>query len=234
MDRGANMLYFSDNADHMEGVITLEPDKKKEQLRDIPISAPQQTTSFLDQYKIYCDINTSTVVYRLKKTLWPFNEQKFFESKADLYGAFWIPTTLIFILLFSCTLSLKISDPSAKFDPQALIVTSAMVYTFVFSVPAVLSFAIFSGAEISYMELTSLYGYSYFLFWPAALVSVLNFSFVRWISFGVSSVLAGALLTKNFYNEIEFLQGWTKYASIIISLSGYIVLTVVANLYLFS
>ena len=165
MDKNINFFEFSDPAESMQGVIQLEPEKKSQPPPATLVSpAPPPATSSIEKYKSFCDVDTGTVLLRLKKTLWPFDRRKFLENKADLYGAFWVPTTLIFLLSVSTSLS-------AFF--------SGVIYFFIFSVPALLSFIILAGIEITFTELMSLYGYSYFSFWIAAILSVFNYSWVR-------------------------------------------------------
>lgn len=234
MDKGVNFFEFSDPSENIQGVIQLEPEKKPNQ--PVPVqSAPTAPSSNLEKFRGLCDVDTETVFYRLKKTLWPFNRRKFLESKADLYGAFWVPTTLIFLLSVSGSMASTISDTEEfGFDPYAIITIAGVIYFFVFAVPAVLSFCLLAGLEITFTELLSLYGYSYFLFWPAAVISTFGFAWLRWLTFGISGTWAGILLTKNYYNDIEFLEGWKRYAAVGISLSGYVGVTLTANLYLYS
>ena len=234
MDPGVNFFQFSDTPESMQGVIKLEPDNP----RKLPIvpapSAPAASESSLDKYRSLCDVDTEIVLYRIKKTLWPFNRSKFLESKADLYGAFWVPTTLIFLLSVSGNLASTVTEEGGyTFNPSAIVTLAGVIYFFVFSVPAVLSFCILAGLEVTYMELTSIYGYSYFIFWPAAVVGALKWPAAQWLAFVLASVWAGVLLTKNYYTDIEYLEGFKKYLAIGVSLSGYIVLTLTANLYLY-
>ena len=232
MEKSVNFFEFSDPSEGMQGVINLEPEKKKPEIIEQP-SASSPSKSALDSYKGFCDVDTAIVLYRIKKTLWPFDRSKFLESKADLYGAFWIPTTLICILSVAGSIGAKYSDNQFVFNPSDIVLVTGVVYFFVLTVPSILSFILLAGYEITYTELLSLYGYSYFLFCPAAVISVINYSLVRWLAFSVASVWAGVLLTKNYYNELEFLEGGKKYLAIGISLSGYVGLTLTANLYLF-
>lgn len=227
-----NFMEFSDPAEGIQGVISLEPEKKKKNFDPAP--QPAAAPSAIDGYRSYCDVDTSTVLYRLKKALWPFDRRKFLENKADLYGAFWVPTTLIFILSVAGSVAATLSsDEGYTFDPQAIVTTAGLIYAFVFTIPAILAFALLVGIETTYYDLLSLYGYSYCAFWPAAILSVFNYSFIRWLVFSVGSLWASVLITKNYYNEIEFLDDWKKYLTILLSVSGYVALTLVANLYLF-
>lgn len=234
MDHGSkNFFEFSDPVDGMQGVIQLEPDRNQGR---IEVSSPPSTSAntTLDPYKSYCEVDTTIVLQRIKKTLWPFDRRKFFENKGDLYGAFWVPTTLIFILSVAGSLATRISSNEGyAFDPTGIVITATSVYFFVFAIPAVIYFVLFTGIDITYYDLLSLYGYSYFAFWPAAILSVVNFSLIRWLAFGTASIWSGLLIGKNYYNEVQFLVEWKKYATIVISFSGYLGLTLIANFYLY-
>ncbi len=58
----------------------------------------------IDFYKKYFDVDTEQVLFRLKSSFWPFNKTRFIKSiegKGDLYGPFWVATTLVFAIAFS-------------------------------------------------------------------------------------------------------------------------------------
>ena len=198
-----------------------------------PANAP--APSLIDSYSSFFEVDTPTVLLRLKKTLWPFDRSKFFENKADLYGAIWVPTTLIFLLsAMGSVPALFSSNEGYTFNPSVLVMISALIYFFIFAVPAVLSMLLMPIDEVSFTELLSLYGYSFFTFCISAVLSVPKFTYLRWGSFGLASIWGGVLLTKNYYSQINSSQGWKKYLTILISLSGYAALTATTNLYLFN
>lgn len=234
MEHGSrNFLEFSDSFEGMQGVIQLEPSKNQGNPQTNS-AAPVPSKTFLDPYKGYCEVDTDIVFQRLKKTLWPFDRRKFFENKGDLYGAFWVPTTLIFIMSVAGSFANKIaSNEGYTFDPKGIVITASTVYFFIFAVPALLYFVLFTGIDIAYYDIMSLYGYSYFTFWPAAIVSVVNFSPLRWVAFATASVWSGLLVSKNYYNEVQILEEWKKYATAVFSFSGYVALTLIANFYLY-
>lgn len=235
-----NFFEFNDPNEGMQGVIKLghessvSPSKPVAPTSQVS-SNPVPSSSRLDFLKNNCEVDLHTVLTRLKKTLWPFNRSKFFEDKSDLYGAVWVPTTLIFILSVSGSIASKLSSTEGySFDPAAIVTTACVVYIFLFAAPTLLSFCLFDGIPLTFYDIFSLYGYSYFPFCPASIVSVARFPILRWISFVLASVWSSLLIVKNFYNEIQFLDEWKKYVSIAICVSGYVALTLTANLYLFN
>ena len=119
----------------------------------------------IEPYQVYFNVDTFTVFYHIKKTLWPFDRKKFIESQADLYGAFWIPTTLIFLLSVAGSIAAKLSpDQGYTFKLPTMIGITFLIYFFTFTVPALLSWVLLSGYDIKFVDLLSLYGYSYFIF----------------------------------------------------------------------
>ena len=235
-----NFFEFNDPNEGMQGVIKLGHESSA-----APASAPAAPVkqvqgaspplSRLNSLKGFCEVDLMTVLFRLKKTLWPFNRTKFFEDKSDLYGAIWVPTTLIFILSVSGSLATKLSHSTGyTFDPAALVTTASVIYIFLFAVPTVLSFCLFEGIPLGFIDILSLYGYSYFSFVPSSVISIARYPLLRWLSFTLSTVWSSLLIVKNFYNEIQFLDDWKKYVSIAICVSGYVALTLTANLYLFN
>lgn len=65
------------------------------------LPAPKSTHSLceLGYYQTYFNIDTTTVLQRMKRALLPLNVDSFFgEETPDLYTPFWIATSLVFLL----------------------------------------------------------------------------------------------------------------------------------------
>jgi hypothetical protein len=201
---------------------------------DSELPPPPKKFFDVEEFKVYFEVDTDIVKNRLKKTIWPFNRQKFFEEKPDLYGAMWVPTTLIFIMSLAGSLAQKLSSEGYSYNPSSIVKVSFVIYLFEFSIPALLSFLLLDTNKVTYAGITSLYGYSYFMFMPATVISVIRVSTLSWLSFLAASVWASSLVTKNIYSDIPGNQNWKKYLIVGIASSGYFCLTVVANKCLFN
>jgi protein YIPF1/2 len=221
----------------MSGYNEFDPEPQAEEAKnDASQQNPLPASLTVAAYKGHFEVDSDTVRSRLMKTVWPFNRQKFFENKPDLYGAFWVPTTLIFLLSLSGSLGHFIAEDDEheySFPAEILVDITGVVYGFVFIVPAILAYFLLKAESVTYTDLLSLYGYSYFMFCPATLLSIISINFLRWGSFGLASVWAAVLMVKNFYDEMESVQGYKKIVTLIVFFSGYIALTLAANSYLF-
>ena len=65
----------------------------------------------LDYYSRYFDVDTMLVFNRAWQTMYPKDDfvDTVLNGAPDLYGPFWLPTTLIFALFFSSSLSASIA-----------------------------------------------------------------------------------------------------------------------------
>lgn len=118
----------------------------------------------------------------------------------DLYGPFWVPTTLIFSLFLSSSLSSSIQAYLAghvyDYDFAALSVAVSVVYTYALAVPiglwAVMRYwaKIEDDRDIGPVEIVSIYGYSTTAWIFAALLSIPPIPLLRFawavLAFGLS------------------------------------------------
>ncbi|CAA2953718.1 YIPF1 homolog [Olea europaea subsp. europaea] len=148
--------------------------------------APEQggwfRTFTIAAYRPYFDVDTSDVLERIKDSLFPFRGS-FTEKTAnnpDLYGPFWICTTLIFVAAsigtFATYLAHKLQKKEWNYDINVVTWSAGLFYGYVTIVPVVLYIILkYFSAPSGLVQLFCLYGYSLFAFIPA-LVS-LNLQF---------------------------------------------------------
>lgn len=197
---------------------------------DSELPPPPKKFFDLDEFRQYFEVDANTVKQRLQKTIWPFNRHKFFEDKPDLYGAMWVPTTLIFIMSVAGSISHKLSpDSEYSYNPSSIIELSCVIYIFEFGIPALLAYLILDPSKVTFSGLVSIYGYSYFMFAPATIISIIHISSLSWLSFIAASIWAGALIAKNIYSDIPGNSDMKKYLVIALSCIGYLFLTLAAN-----
>lgn len=132
----------------------------------------------VDYYQPYFDVDTSTVLKRCYTTLLPTSPSylTILTPSADLYGPFWIPTTLILALFLSSSLAASISsylsDPGAayEYDFGLLSLAATIVYIYTFAVPVLLWLALryFGVGEWGVAEALGVWGYSLFVWIPVS------------------------------------------------------------------
>lgn len=95
----------------------------------------------LDSLQTYFDVDTPTVLERSWRTLYPKDDYLNItvNNQPDLYGPFWVPSTLVFALFLSSSLSSSIQAYLAgnayNYDFTALSVAVTVVYIYSLAVP---------------------------------------------------------------------------------------------------
>ncbi|KAK4748836.1 hypothetical protein SAY87_015422 [Trapa incisa] len=160
-------------------------------------------------YKPYFDVDTSDVVERIRESLFPFrgNFNEKISSNPDLYGPFWICTTLIFVAAsigtFVTYLAHKIKDKEWEYDINLVTWSAGLFYGYIFVVPLGLYvilkyFSVPSGLA----QLLCLYGYSLFIFLPALCLSIVPLEIFRWLVAGVAGFMSASFVALNLRAHI--------------------------------
>lgn len=163
-------------------------------------------------------MDTKLFAYRFLSSLWPFTSKPFlrpppdtsipespdsFKNRHDVYGAFWIPTTLIAVLtLASYTLHQDNQHLSR------LISITYVTYIFLFMVPLAFFCVVKLGVagedaheraqKLSFFSLLCVYGYSFTAFLIPGVLSVLRLTILKWILLGLATFTSLFMLNKEF------------------------------------
>ncbi|EGD75551.1 hypothetical protein PTSG_06621 [Salpingoeca rosetta] len=134
-------------------------------------------------YQSFFDVNTADVTKRVKLGAIP--TPKFLEetkSKSDLYGPFWISTTLIFALALTGNLAHYTATPQDQrtewhydFSKVTLAATAIYGYTTLVPIGLWLGMRFYSALAVSAFDLLCLYGYSLTVYILAACLCGLPF-----------------------------------------------------------
>ena len=178
--------------------------------------------SFLDKYKEsfgkYFNVEVSDIKQKLKGSLIPFNKS-FYESieiNADLYGPFWIFTTIIFLIALIGNFSSYVhAEDKTKFVydynhvPHAIFI----IYGFGFGAPIVLWIIMKFIFKIDIDLLTNLciYGYSYTILIPILLVCIIPFKLVATLALLYFLIHSCTFLFHNMYLVIQQRAQKSKY-----------------------
>ncbi|TKA81674.1 hypothetical protein B0A55_01338 [Friedmanniomyces simplex] len=160
-------------------------------------------------YQQFFDVDTSAILLRCRAALFP--RQNFLDvldGNPDLYGPFWIATTVVFILFMTGTISAYLAQKGKghfAYDFELLGGAAGLVYGYTLVIPlglwAVLKW--FGSESANLMECWALYGYGNLIWIPVALVSwsplsILNYAFV-----GVGFALSAVFLFRNLYPVVS-------------------------------
>ncbi|KAG0492945.1 hypothetical protein HPP92_006015 [Vanilla planifolia] len=161
-------------------------------------------------YKAYFDVDTSDVLERIRESLIPF-KTSFTELTAnnpDLYGPFWICTTLIFaaasIGTFVTYLAHKFQKKEWDYDINLVTWSAGLFYGYVTLVPLGLYIILkYFSAPMGLIQLWCLYGYSLFIFIPALCLSIVPIEIFRWVIVGVAGFMSACFVALNLRSHIS-------------------------------
>lgn len=160
-------------------------------------------------YKPYFDVDTSDVLERIKDSLIPFRGN-FTEKTAnnpDLYGPFWICTTLIFVAAsigtFVTYVAHKLQNKDWEYDINMITWSAGLFYGYVTVVPLCLYIILkYFSAPSGLVQLFCLYGYSLFVFIPASCLSVVPGDIFKWVIAGVAGFMSATFVALNLRAHI--------------------------------
>ncbi|XP_057549855.1 uncharacterized protein LOC130828080 [Amaranthus tricolor] len=161
-------------------------------------------------YKPYFDVDTSDVLERIKESLFPWKGTftELISNSPDLYGPFWICTTLIFIAAsigtFVTYVSHKLQSKEWNYDISLVTWSAGLFYGYVTVVPLCLYLVLkYFSAPSGFVQLLCLYGYSLFVFVPALCLSVVPLDIFRWVIAGVAGFMSASFVALNLKAHIE-------------------------------
>jgi len=163
----------------------------------------------VEYYQPYFDVSTTVVMERIKLAASPHKNDLFGStdsSPPDLYGAVWVPLTLVFLIGAASNLNsfLVHNSETEPWERDFRLLTFAATMTFAYAIVVpvlVWAASLYVGVDPrpSLIKLIGLYGYSMTLFVPASLLCVIPYGAVQWIVVLVAGGLSGVVLIRNLY-----------------------------------
>lgn len=196
-------------------------------------------------YRPYFDVDTEDVKERLIRSLQGYKFHDFLSftgMKPDLYGPFWLCTTLIFAIGATANFASYLSfhptaeKPRWNYDFTLLTGAAAVIYGFSVSIPLVLWFSCrYLKIPLSLIQSVCLYGYTHSVYILAALLCMIPSNLVGWLAIILAFGVSGAFLGNNLLAHVSV---HNKKAELNKSLVGVVVLghaifAIVLKLYFF-
>ncbi|KAL2147844.1 hypothetical protein VTI28DRAFT_5616 [Corynascus sepedonium] len=159
----------------------------------------------LSFYAQFFDVDTTSVLHRCGAALFPrANFLDVLEGNPDLYGPFWIATTVVLILFLGGTISAYLASAGKgtfAYDFGLLSGAAGLIYGYTFVIPVVLFLALryFGSESANLLECWALYGYGNLIWIPVALISWSPITILNWVFVGVGFGLSVAFLLRNLY-----------------------------------
>ncbi|KAI8882411.1 Yip1-domain-containing protein [Backusella circina FSU 941] len=164
----------------------------------------------LDYYSRFFDVDTSQVIERCLKSMYPVGDfaADTLNNQPDLYGPFWISTTVVFSV-FVCSslagsLAAYIAGQPHVYDFRTLSVAVFVIYMYGFFCPAaVWASTKYFGCQPSLLEIVNYYGYGLSIWIPVSLLCIIPNDIARWVFVGVAFTVTAVFLVKNLYIVIS-------------------------------
>jgi hypothetical protein len=161
----------------------------------------------LNFLKQYFQIDSIDFYKRFLYSLIPFNYKfnDLIEKSPDIYGPFWIYTTLILVIASSGSLARFIQGNSSKnFFQEFVPIATGIIYGVGFILPIILSVLMkcFGSKDISIVSIICTYGYSFSIFIPVAIICVCPNQILQWVLLGYAALSSTSLLIVNFWKEL--------------------------------
>lgn len=170
----------------------------------------------LSFYAQFFDVDTSEVLRRCRTALFPrSNFLDILDGNPDLYGPFWIATTVVFILFITGTISqylASIKEERFEYDFRLLSGASGLIYGYTGLIPVglwgVLKWFGSEGANL--LECWALYGYANLIWIPVALVSWSPVIPMNLVFVGIGFVISALFLVRNLYPAVNVTDARTS------------------------
>lgn len=161
-------------------------------------------------YQPYFDVDTTDVLERIRDSLIPyrgtFSERTV--HNPDLYGPFWICTTLILVAAalgnFVGYIAHKRHHKHWNYDINQVTWSAGLFYGYVSVIPLAVYFLLkYFSVPSGLVNLWCLYGYSLFVFIPASCLSVIPLEIFRWVVVGAAGLMSATFLAVNLRSHIK-------------------------------
>ncbi|CAF9911896.1 hypothetical protein IMSHALPRED_010624 [Imshaugia aleurites] len=163
----------------------------------------------LSFYAQFFDVDTSEVLRRCTSSLYPRAPfLDILDGNPDLYGPFWIATTLVFILFITATISQYLSrnhDIHFEYNFALLSGAAGLIYGYTGFVPVGLWALLrwFGAESATLVECWALYGYANVIWIPVAIISWSPISMLNYVFTAIGFVVSVVFLVRNLWPVVS-------------------------------
>ena len=194
-------------------------DNERNVTEEISNKTMGNVTKCLSSIGKYFNVELNDIKLKLKGAIIPFNKSFYqsIEVNSDLYGPFWILTTIIFLIALIGNFTSYIHAEDKKkyiynynHVPHAIFI----IYGFGFGAPFLLWFIskLIFRIDIDLITNMCVYGYSYTVLVPLLLICLIPFKLVSTLALLYFLIHSCTFLFYNMYKIIEEKAPKTKYA----------------------
>ncbi|CAO3650850.1 unnamed protein product [Cunninghamella echinulata] len=195
----------------------------------------------IDYYTQFFDVDTSQVIERCLKSLYPVGDfaTDTLNHQPDLYGPFWISTTVVFAVFvcssLAASLAAYIAGVEHVYDFRLLSYAVFVIYMYSFVCPILVwASTKYFGCQPSLLEIIDYYGYGLTVWIPVSILCVIPYDIARWVFVGIAFILTSYFLVKNLYSVISRTDAKTSRIILIAILAAHAIFTLVLKIAFYS
>ncbi|KAJ1898234.1 hypothetical protein IW146_004112 [Coemansia sp. RSA 922] len=188
----------------------------------------------------YFNVDSSDVVQRSFLAVVPKDSfLDVYNTNPDLWGTFWIPTSVIFAMFVTASLSQSIAVALAgqkrEYDFSMLSFAVFTIYSYVLAIGTFVYLATkYFGSQPGLMECFSVYGYAMAVWIPISVLCVLPFDWFRWVMVAVGFASSGFFIMRSVNQIVSRSNGKLHKGIIPLLLVAHALLVVVFKFRFFS
>ncbi|XP_061197530.1 protein YIPF1-like [Saccostrea echinata] len=209
--------------------------------------AKQEGKSFwtFEYYQQFFEVETKQVLFRIAGSMFPRPGSNYLQStirpNPDLYGPFWICTTLVFTTAIAGNLANYLTTEGKgfkwKYDFHKVTFAATAIFSYWWIIPAALfGFLWWKGSKANYtfLEILCIYGYSLAIYIPISILWVVPFEWLQWTLVLIGAGLSGGVLVLTLWPAVHEETKKTAWIVIILVLLCHTSLAVGFKLYFFN
>lgn len=167
-----------------------------------------------EYYQQFFDVETYQVMHRVAGSMMPLPRKNHLQTNIrpnpDLYGPFWICTTLVFTTAIAGNLANYLSsagqDYHWRYDFHQVTFAATAIFSYWWLLPAVIYGVLWwrkSQAGFTFLEILCVYGYSLAIYIPISILWVINLMWLKWVLVVLGAVLSGGVLVITFWPAVK-------------------------------
>jgi cation transporter-like permease len=156
----------------------------------------------------YFNVDQKEVGRRMSFTITPWRLRFIaaISQNPDMYGPFWITTTVAFIIAMTSNLHEFFVSHSThwQYDPTKIAAAPAVLFGYVLVIPFVLWLVLkYIDAPLKLMELICVYGYAMIWFFPSSIICIFANDVVKWFAIIIAAALSGFFIVANLFVALK-------------------------------
>lgn len=167
-----------------------------------------------EYYQQFFDVETNQVFHRVVGSMLPLPHRNFLQThirpSPDLYGPFWICTTLVFTTAIAGNLANYLAsggkDYQWKYDFHKVTFSATAIFCYWWLIPTAVYLVLWwrrSPAGYTFLEIICVYGYSLAIYIPISILWVVNYEWFKWTLVIIGALLSGGVLVLTFWPAVK-------------------------------